>query len=78
MASSFIALWDSLSGTAAGWQARRANRIQVGLPTSSPEGNDAEEPMEEAADDEPLPPPSPVHVGITMGEAWAHFTDMVV
>lgn len=34
--------------------------------------------MEEAADDEPEPPLLPVHVGITMGEVWSHYINMVV
>lgn len=34
--------------------------------------------MEDAADDEPVPPSLPANAGITMGEARAHYMDMVL
>ena len=34
--------------------------------------------MEDVTDDEPAPPSSPVHAGITKGEACAHYTEMVL
>lgn len=62
-----------LTGIGAVWQARHASRIKVGSSASSLEGNETDEMMDEAYDDELAPLPSAVHVSITLEQARAHF-----
>jgi hypothetical protein len=74
------ALWESLftemkhavAALAAAWQSRRARRIEAGLPASSPEASDDDPSMEMGSDDT-APAPTPVHAGITIEQAQAHY-----
>jgi hypothetical protein len=73
-------MWDSFSpemkqavaGLATTWLRRRARRIEVGLPASSPEISD-DDSMETGSDDTVPAPASHVHTGLTMEQAQAHY-----
>lgn len=81
MTSSRDALWESLStemkhevaALAAAWQSRRARQIEASMPTNSPELSDDDPTMETGSNNDSAPEPAPVHVGLTMEQAQAHF-----
>lgn len=81
MTTSCRAGWESLSteqklkltGLESGCQARHERLIEVGFPASLPEVSSDDPTVEEASDDEPAPPTTPVHVGFTLEWAQMHF-----
>lgn len=63
---------------AAAWHSCRARQIEVGMPTSSLEVYNDDKTMDTGSSDEKALATMPVHAGLTMEQAHAHFTAIMV
>ncbi|KAE8800081.1 NHL repeat-containing protein 2 [Hordeum vulgare] len=86
MIASGNAMWDSLSlemkyevaTLSATWRSRHAGRIKQGMSTRSSEVSDNDLTMVTASNDDTLRNPMPMHVGLTIEQAQAHYDAAMV